>query len=740
MNGTTSTAHDGVFTRFVQALDRPGRSIDPASFDTAWRGLRLGLRRELRRRGLWWQPPEYLGIYGQPSWWAKGDPNALDDLAADCYSFIFVDRIHGLCAHLRAKPNIEGIVHRNIRHFVSDLQRRHDPLGARLFVLLHRVLEEAIAKGRLEILDGSSDLRPDCTLTLPGVEAEPVPKEAFDEIVEIWCDHLLPELITTRGKGQAKLEAELHEHLSRLPETGIDAFVFHDLLTCLRLATRRRWAAIFAHSGITDVTLRAEQEDGEKEDGKKEFPSIPPDNSFEARQSFRWLIDCMRRRLAEAGRDPRTQREMLSIWELLIHWATDSDEESRGPMSSRGAKAANDAAWPDENKPPSRRRIGQLLDIPRDRLPRLYDDLAALTQGCRLAARSASPPTPLGDMEISQMSEQMRARLLQATLDALGPDDRSAPGSRTPERPRAGEVYVLRATADLAVEWVILSNAPDTAQGLLAAPRDSGSLVGRTDLRLPRGGGTLRCGLALAVPEELFEAELRVGALEDDQVAAASEILRHLAEGSLAASVAQEEDELDPRYESWMEEGPRAARAMLESAIAQARPAPLPSLVERRREPRAGRRGLRGRWPESLAAVLAAVCLGLGGWIAHQQRLLNRHGEPLLLPATVEIQLDDLQRDPQPVSLQPSGDGLLAYLVVTAPLSTCPPSRIEILNKDGDLLWSRDGIELTDDETQLVLPRSFLDRRPARLRIFGECEGELRLLDSVPLNVRTEAP
>lgn len=63
----------------------------------------------------------------------KEGASALDELAADCYIFIYVDRLRSLQAQLRVKPDIADLVHLNLRHFLLERQRQHDPLGIRLF-------------------------------------------------------------------------------------------------------------------------------------------------------------------------------------------------------------------------------------------------------------------------------------------------------------------------------------------------------------------------------------------------------------------------------------------------------------------------------------------------------------------------------------------------------------------------------------------------------------------------------
>ncbi|MES1245070.1 MAG: hypothetical protein ABUT39_25930, partial [Acidobacteriota bacterium] len=120
-----------VFTAFVDGLHGE-RTPDADLFHDAWHGLRAALVGEMKKRGLWQSPPCYLGAYGWESWDAEEGTGAgraqgaLGELVADCYAFIFVDRLQSLKRQLLDKPDIDGLVLLNIRHFLHERQRVHD--------------------------------------------------------------------------------------------------------------------------------------------------------------------------------------------------------------------------------------------------------------------------------------------------------------------------------------------------------------------------------------------------------------------------------------------------------------------------------------------------------------------------------------------------------------------------------------------------------------------------------------
>jgi len=92
-----------VFTAFVRS-QQGAETPDATLLHDAWNGLQAALGGELKRRGLWYNPPCYVGVYGYERWDAEetvGDPmshawcytrapqSALAELVTDCWAYIF---------------------------------------------------------------------------------------------------------------------------------------------------------------------------------------------------------------------------------------------------------------------------------------------------------------------------------------------------------------------------------------------------------------------------------------------------------------------------------------------------------------------------------------------------------------------------------------------------------------------------------------------------------------------------
>ena len=221
------TSMPSVFTAFVRCL-QGAATPDADLFHDAWHGLRAELVNELKRRGLWQSPPSYLGICGWERWDSEApgsgaahrQAGALGELVADCYAFIFVDRLQSLKRHLEDKPDIDGLILLNIRHFLHERQKEHDPLGFRIFELLQAAVEDAISSGALFILAGDKKGRNDTLLSVdPEAELPPTPLD-LEPVATLWNDRLMPALITARSRQHATVVQRLRDCILELPQHG----------------------------------------------------------------------------------------------------------------------------------------------------------------------------------------------------------------------------------------------------------------------------------------------------------------------------------------------------------------------------------------------------------------------------------------------------------------------------------------------------------------------------------------
>ncbi len=371
------------FTDLVrrQAADEP---VDAARLAAVREALRQALRRELRQRGLWESPPAYLGVQGWESWQqpAAGQGGAFAELLEDCYTFVFVDRLRSMRAQLAVKDNIEGLVLLNIRHFLHERQRTHDPLGYRVFEVVWAAVERGVAAGTLEVVDGDPRIRNDTLLAFdPDALHPPAAPAALEDWAARVGDDLLPDLVTATGRRQEETAAEIALRLARLRQAGVVAFRFKALVDAFKRDVRQRWAAILSGEGGGGIDRREDAEGGA-------VWMEAPGARFEAQESFRALVACVLRSLARLEAPARTRAQLATLWQYLRLYSVEGldpeaeeEEAPAAPAKKRRLRAGR----------PSDRMLADRLKIPREQLPQLFATLGGLVAGCRASGAVPGP-------------------------------------------------------------------------------------------------------------------------------------------------------------------------------------------------------------------------------------------------------------------------------------------------------------------------------------------------------------
>ncbi|MCP4664492.1 MAG: hypothetical protein GY856_54605 [bacterium] len=136
---------NSVFTEYVRSLELA--PPDSESFAELWEALRAVLAGEMKKRGIRSSPPSCRGGHGRPTRREAEGPgreeergraepgpdrpaprlqpdDALEELTAECYAFIFVRRLRGLRAQLKVRSDIDDLIYLNARHFLHDSERR----------------------------------------------------------------------------------------------------------------------------------------------------------------------------------------------------------------------------------------------------------------------------------------------------------------------------------------------------------------------------------------------------------------------------------------------------------------------------------------------------------------------------------------------------------------------------------------------------------------------------------------
>ena len=386
--GKTAAAEPTVFTDFVRSLAKGG-PLNEKSFNNAWSELAAVLRSELKRRGLWESPPSYLGVFGWGSW----ESSAFEELLAECYTYIFVSRLRGLQAQLKVKPNVDGLVFLNVRHFVHERQKENDPIGSQVFEVLQSAVRKAVDERDLEVIEGDERVRNDTVLAFHR-DAAPADRETLSSLAAAWNDELLPDLVTLRGRKQEDIVRRLRERLGDLRKAGVEAFRFKDVVDPLKADVRARWAALL------DVS-QGDQAPGENRGEAVRL--VRPDTRVEERQVFRKLVDCVLSGIRRQDVTEKTRGYLMTLWQFLRVQASDGVEAAPGSLG--GGLSARIPAEGDE--PPSQRRLAEELGIPRERIAGLYEILRDLLAKCQSAI---SGKTAVISLERESISRDRRHR------------------------------------------------------------------------------------------------------------------------------------------------------------------------------------------------------------------------------------------------------------------------------------------------------------------------------------------
>ena len=721
--GSREAGMSSVFSEYVCSLGPGGEPPAPEAFDELLETLRPALVHELKRRSLWSAPPSYLGLLGGGRW-TEGD--VLEELLLECYESIFIRRLRGLKKQLLVRPNIDGLVFLNIRNFLHDAQKRHDPLGFRIFEVLHGAVRRLLQARVLHRLGGDSRVRNDTVLAFtPWGDPQAAQGVELRPVVEVWNSELLPDLITAWSKDE--VVGRLERLITRLPDEGVEAFQFGGLIEPMKNDVRARWHAVYL-----DV---------------EEAAALGWNGGlFEDRQSFRALLECVAEKLDYFEGRKKTREYLGRLWLFFRDRAAEPGADAAG---GDGMVVSPDLG----ERAPSDKQLSELLGIPRGGIRKLRATLGRMVEVCQdeilgkkgviktsEGVHSGIPSFPQPSyasdegppaMDLKRRREQLRLGTGEAAA-RLAADD-AALVDRGERPPQPGETFVFAGTGAAPVEWLFLERHAADPRRALVVPVDDNPLVGNRDVALSaaEAGGCVarvRCGCGAWLDVEALEAALRTGVLLPEAVERARRRLSEIAGESLRPSTSALEVDGDPEYRSWIETL-REARRVLPGD-----PRPAHPEVSRKQKPSTVvphprfRRWRDPRMGYALAASLAAVAVGLSLWVGQLRRELST---PWVFPTseTPEIVVRESERPVELLSLKVTETHVLVYLLLYD-VPEHPTVRLELLESDKKgVIWESTAIP-REAELLLALPRRLLTSGVYWLRIHGRDEaGREQLLD-----------
>ncbi len=344
---------DAAFTTYVRAL-LSGHEPAAATFETAWAKLRRLLVSELKRRSLWAAPPTYLGVYGYSRW---SDREAFEELAVDCFQAVFVERMNSLTVLLAGGAQIDGLCLQNLRFFLHERQKKHDPLGYRVYNVLRGAVRRLIETGTLHVLEGDPRVRNATVLGFAPETETGTGGADLAEHLETWPDEVLPELVTAPPARLEEVKEKLGSRLVELAGSGVESFRFKEVVDPLKSCVHKWRDAVWEFEVVAG------------DEGDRDFVSIVhqvrPGAEYEERQFFDKLVECVSEALPRAVKTKKSGAQLEKYWNFLR------------------SQVADDRA----DQVPSRRKIGQLLEIQRTRIPEFNEILRREIERCRQICR-----------------------------------------------------------------------------------------------------------------------------------------------------------------------------------------------------------------------------------------------------------------------------------------------------------------------------------------------------------------
>ncbi len=283
-----------------------GTTSDPA--EQVLQALERLLQHRMRQKNLLSASPGALGYSGVSNWAA---PNALEDIVADCYIYAIAQRVVALQKQLKIKPNVDGLISRNVKNFLLERQRRHDPLGYATFGNVKGAALDGVAANAivLENLDRGKIYNETVLRFTDGRPGAPATPELIQNAVRAATGWV--EALRTLTESTEEGRMWVLGFIRQLQEAGATTIRCGDLIAAVASRVRAEWG-----------TRHAEPAGDLAREGDDEFGTtvrmVWPDESVEARERWerlkRLIPDC----IAHLDRQERVRDRLAGVFAALI--------------------------------------------------------------------------------------------------------------------------------------------------------------------------------------------------------------------------------------------------------------------------------------------------------------------------------------------------------------------------------------------------------------------------------------
>lgn len=283
-----------------------GTSSDPA--EQVLPAIKRLLQNRMRQRNLLSARPELLGYSGVSSWGAEG---AFEDIVADCYIFAIAQRIEALQKQLKIKPNVDGLISRNVNNFLLERQQRHDPLGYAVYGNVKGAAFDGVAANVLvlENLDRGKVANETVLGFVDVPRGTPMPPEAIRDALHgaAGWEEAVRHLTETTGEGREWILGFVRE----LRASGASAIRCGDLITAVATRLRQEWTVRHAEPAA-DLAREGDEEYGAT------VRMVWPDESVESRERWERLKRLIPDSIARLDRQNRVRDRLAGVFAALV--------------------------------------------------------------------------------------------------------------------------------------------------------------------------------------------------------------------------------------------------------------------------------------------------------------------------------------------------------------------------------------------------------------------------------------
>jgi hypothetical protein len=279
--------------------------------------LKRLLRYHMKRKNLLFAPPEILGYPEVTNWSAK---NAFDDILVDCYKFAILDRLTALQSQLRTKPNVNGLISRNVASFLLERQRKYDLIGYAVFANVREAVNDLESQ--------PSPTQPALTITnrvQRKLTSRSILRWGGDHSAQLATSQQIREQLervsgwTDAVKWLTEMSEEgrawVRGFLGSLPAAGINAVLVGDLVDVLASRVRLDWRSLHA-TPARELALERFDETGK--DCVQMVRIIMPDDSIESRERWEQLKRIIPQRIASLNRQARVRERLAKVFDALV--------------------------------------------------------------------------------------------------------------------------------------------------------------------------------------------------------------------------------------------------------------------------------------------------------------------------------------------------------------------------------------------------------------------------------------